>query len=146
MVSLWTKKERWSAAIKTYKKAIRYFPKDSAEEIAAAYQDLGCALWEDQRRYDALEAWITCLKHNPKNRHAKHNLKKFTNEFGLPSSSIGKAMDDVNAFLHFKMGEYLSSKGKSNFENVIEVNKIITKLRMHGIAILYQSMEERLII
>ncbi len=112
MACLWAKKERWRTAIKTYEKAIRYYPKDSAEEIAATYQDLGCALWEDQRRDDALEAWKTCLKHGPKNRHAKHNLKKFTNEYGLPSSPAGNAMDDANAFIHFKMDEHLSSMGE----------------------------------
>ena len=128
MASLRAKKGLWRTAIKTYEKAIRHYPKDSTEEMAAAYQDLGCALWEDGRRDDALESWKTCLKYDSKNMHAKHNLKKFTNEYGLPSSPVGKVMDDANAFLHFKMVEYLASKGSSNFENMDEANKILGEI------------------
>ena len=37
-------------------------------------------------------------------------------------------MDDANAFLHFKMVEYLSSKGNSNFENMEEANRILGEI------------------
>ncbi len=128
LAGLWAKKGRWSTAIKTYEKAIRYYPRDSTIEIAAVYQDLGCALWEAGNRDDALESWKTCLKYDPKNIHAKHNLRDFTNEYGLPASPVGKAMDDANEFLRFKIGEYLSSKRKDGFENMEEANKIIDKI------------------
>ena len=76
MASLSAKKGLWRAAIRTYEKAIRHYPKDSTEEIAAAYQDLGCALWEDGRRDDALESWKTCLKYDSKKYACKTQPKE----------------------------------------------------------------------
>jgi len=53
--------------------------------------------------------WKTCLKYNPKHKQAKRNLKEFTNEYGLPRSSVGSVMDDVQAFIHIKMEEISDS-------------------------------------
>lgn len=120
--------KRWSSAIKAYEKAILNYPQGAKEEIAAAYQDLGCALWESSDRDQALEAWKTCLQYDPNNIHAKKNLKEFTNEYGLPASPVGKVMDDVNAFIHYKMVEYLSNKGKEGFDNTDEANKVLNTI------------------
>jgi len=120
--------KRWSSAIKAYEKAILNYPQDAKEEIAAAYQDLGCALWESSRRDEALEAWKICLQYDPNNIRAKKNLQQFTNEYGLPASPVGKVMDDANAFLHYKMLEYLSNKGKDGFDNTDEANKVLNKI------------------
>ncbi|MGA9153369.1 MAG: tetratricopeptide repeat protein [Candidatus Nitrosopolaris sp.] len=49
-------KKQWNKAITAYKRAIRNYPKDSKEEKADAYQNLGSALWEERRREEALEA------------------------------------------------------------------------------------------
>jgi len=43
-------KKKWNKAITVYERAIRNFPKDSKEEKANAYQNLGSALWEERRR------------------------------------------------------------------------------------------------
>jgi tetratricopeptide (TPR) repeat protein len=115
-------KEQWNKAITVYKRAIRNYPKDSKEEIAEAYQNLGCALWEERRREEALEVWKTCLKYNPKQKHAKRNLKKFTNEYGLPRSPVGSAMDDIQAFVHMKMEEI------SDFKNVTDADIVLEKI------------------
>jgi hypothetical protein len=81
-----------------------------------------------------LEAWKTSLKYNPKQKQAKKNLKEFTNEYGLPSSSMGTTMDDVQAFVKMKMEEYLLTKNKTdvsttnNNSNLTELNKILEKI------------------
>ncbi|MDN5847846.1 MAG: hypothetical protein L0H53_16410 [Candidatus Nitrosocosmicus sp.] len=120
--------KRWSSAIKAFEKAILHFPQDAKEEIAAAYQDLGCALWESRRREEALESWKICLQYDPNNTYAKNNLKKFISEYGLPASPVGKAMDDAQAFLKYKMLEYLSIKRKDGFDTMDETNKVLDKI------------------
>jgi len=115
-------KKKWNKAITVYERAIRNFPEDSKEEKANAYQNLGSALWEERRREEAIEVWKTCLKYNPKHKHAKRNLKEFTNEYGLPRSPVGSAMDDVQAFIHMKMKEI------SDLNNHAEVDIIIEKI------------------
>jgi len=115
-------KKKWNKAITVYERAIRNFPEDSKEEKANAYQNLGSALWEERRREEAIEVWKTCLKYNPKQKHAKRNLKEFTNEYGLPRSPVGSTMDDVQAFIHMKMKEI------SDFNNPAEVDIIIEKI------------------
>ena len=115
-------KKQWNKAITVYKRAIRNLPNDSKEEKADAYQNLGSALWEERRREEALEAWKTCLKYNPKQKHAKRNLKEFTNEYGLPRSPVGSAMDDLQAFIHMKMEEI------SDLNNPAELDVITKKI------------------
>ena len=135
----YSNKKQWKKAIKMYEKSITLYDKDSKKiEIADAYQNLGCVLWEDSRREEALEAWKTSLKYNPKQKQAKKNLKEFTNEYGLPSSPMGATMDDVQAFVKMKMEEYLLTKNKStdvssstttdNNSNLTEINKILEKI------------------
>ncbi len=55
-------RKQWKKAIKTYEKSITLYDKDSKIEIADAYQNLGCVLWEDSRREEALEAWENIFK------------------------------------------------------------------------------------
>jgi tetratricopeptide (TPR) repeat protein len=129
-------RKQWKKAIKMYEKSITLYDKDSKIEIADAYQNLGCVLWEDRRREEALEAWKTSLKYNPKQKQAKKNLKEFTNEYGLPSSPMGTTMDDVQAFVKMKMEEYLLTKNKTdvsttttdNNSDLTELNKILEKI------------------
>ncbi len=101
---------KFDEAIEMYQNAIKIFPKKDKQDIAEAYQNLGCSLWEARRREQALEAWKTCLKYNPSQRYAKKNLKNFTNEYGMGKSPVG--MDDFWAFVDMKQKEYLSVKGK----------------------------------
>ena len=131
----YSNKKQWKKAIKMYEKSITLYDKDSKIEIADAYQNLGCVLWEDSRREEALEAWKTSLKYNPKQKQAKKNLKEFTNEYGLPSSPMGTTMDDVQAFVKMKMEEYLLTKNKTDVSsttttnsNLTELNKILEKI------------------
>jgi tetratricopeptide (TPR) repeat protein len=119
---IYQSKKQWNKAITVDERAIRNFPEDSKEDKADAYQNLGCALWEERRREEAIEAWKTCLKYNPKQKHAKRNLKEFTNEYGLPRSPVGSAMDDVQAFIHLKMEEI------SDLNNPAEADIIIEKI------------------
>jgi tetratricopeptide (TPR) repeat protein len=119
---IYQSKKQLNKAITVYKRAIRNFPEDSKEEKADAYQNLGCALWEERRREEATEAWKTCLKYNPKHKQAKRNLKEFTNEYGLPRSPVGSAMDDVQAFIHIKMEEM------GDFSNSTDPDIIIKKI------------------
>src|SRR5574341_1817177 len=107
--------------------ASKAYSGDKKEDIADAYQNLGCSLWEVRRREDALEAWRTSLKYNPKQKYAKRNLKEFTNEYGLPKSPVG--MDDFWAFMDFKQKEYFSVKGKDNFDNKEEFNIFLGKIK-----------------
>ena len=130
----YSNKKQWNKAIKMYEKSITLYDKDSKIEIADAYQNLGCVLWEDRRREEALDAWKTSLKYNPKQKQAKKNLKEFTNEYGLPSSPMGTTMDDVQAFVKIKMEEYLLTKNKTDVStttdnsNLTELNKILEKI------------------
>jgi len=121
------KKGEFEEAIKMFEKAIKNFSEDKKEEIADVYQNLGCSLWEVRRREDALEAWRTSLKYNPKQKFAKRNLREFTNEYGLPKSPVG--MDDFWAFMDFKQKEYFSVKGKDNFDDTDEFNVVLGKIR-----------------
>lgn len=119
-------KGKFEKAIEMFQEAIENFPKNKKQDIAEAYQNLGCSLWEARRREDALEAWKMCLKYNPKQRYAKKNLKKFMNEYGMPKSPV--AMDDYWAFVDFKRKEYLSAKGKDYFENMEEAKAVLEKI------------------
>ncbi len=83
-------------SIEIYEKALQHFSKDDIDGIADTYQNLGCSLWEVGRREDAIEAWRTSLKYNPKQKYARQNLREFTNECGLPESPV--RMDDFWAF------------------------------------------------
>ncbi len=111
-------------SIKMYEKALELFSKGDKDEIADTYQNLGCSLWEVKRREEAIEAWKTSLKFNPKQRYAKKNLKEFTNEYGMPSAPM---FDDYYAFTDFKNKEYLASKGKEDFDDVKEANFVLHK-------------------
>lgn len=127
-------RKQWNKAIKMYEKSITLYDKDSKIEIADAYQNLGCVLWEDSRREEALEAWKTSLKYNPKQKQAKKNIKEFTNEYGMPSSPMGTTMDDVQVFVKMKMEEYLLTKNKTDIStttdnsDLTELNKILEKI------------------
>ena len=123
MASFYQNKKQWNKAITVYGRAIRNFPEDSKEEKANAYQNLGSALWEERRREEAIEAWKTCLKYNPKQKHAKRNLKEFTNEYGLPSSPVGAGNGwTYKTFIHMKMEEI------SDFNNPAEEAGEIEKI------------------
>jgi tetratricopeptide (TPR) repeat protein len=119
---IYNNKRQWNKAINLYEKAINNFPEESKEERADAYQNLACALWEERRREEAIEAWKTCLKYNPKQKYAKRNLKEFTNEYGLPRSPVGSAMDDVQAFISMKMKEI------NEFNNTDDVDIVTEKI------------------
>ncbi len=119
-------KGEFEKAIEMYEKAIGHSPEDAKEDIADAYQNLGCSLWEARRREEALEAWRTCLKYNPKQKYAKKNLREFTNEYGMGKSPVG--MDDLWAFMDFKAKEYLSVKGKDSFNDTDEWNLALRKI------------------
>jgi tetratricopeptide (TPR) repeat protein len=73
-------KGEYEKAINMYDLALKYFSEHENLEIADTYHNLGCSLWEVNRREEAIEAWKTCLKYNPKQKHVKENLKKFTND------------------------------------------------------------------
>jgi len=88
--------------------------------------EVGCSLWEVGAREEALEAWHTCLKYNPKQKSAKKNLKDFTNEYGMGKSPVG--MDDFWAFVNFKREEYYSVKGRDYFKGIAEANTVLKKI------------------
>jgi tetratricopeptide (TPR) repeat protein len=117
---------KFEKAIEMYQDSIKSFPKKNKHDIAEAYQNLGCSLWEVRRREEALEAWKTCLKYNPSQRYAKKNLKDFVNEYGMEKSPIG--MDDFWAFMDLKRKEYLSSKGKDSFDDTDDGNAVLKKI------------------
>ncbi len=116
---------KFEKSIEMYEKAIEHFSKNDKDGIADTYQNLGCSLWEVRRRVEAIEAWKTCLKYNPKQMFAKKNLKEFMNEYGMPRS-LG--MDDYWAFTDFKQREYLSVKGKDDFDDLEEANSVLKKI------------------
>ncbi len=91
---------KFDEAIEMNQDAIKNFPKKNKHDIAEAYQNLGCSLWEARRREEALDAWKTCLKYNPSQRYAKKNLKDFTNAYGMGKSPVG--MDDLWVFVDLK--------------------------------------------
>ena len=76
-------KGEYEKAINMYETALKYFSEHEKMEIADAYHNLGCSLWEVKRRKEAIEAWKTCLKYNPEQKHVKENLKQFSNEYGV---------------------------------------------------------------
>lgn len=117
---------KFDKAIKMYQDSIKNFPKKNKHDIAEAYQNIGCSLWEARRREEALEAWKTCLKYNPSQRYARKNLKDFTNKYGMGKSPVG--MDDLWAFVDLKHKEYLSVKGKDSFDDTDDGNAILKKI------------------
>jgi tetratricopeptide (TPR) repeat protein len=116
----------YEKAIDEYEKAIQHFPETGKKDIADVYQNLGCALWETRRRDEALDAWKTCLKYDPKQKYAKRNLKNFTNEYRMGRSPVG--MDDFWAFVDMKQSEYLSIKGRKDFNDLGEGKEILQKI------------------
>ncbi len=119
-------KGEYEKAIHMYETALKYFSEYNKEEIADVYQNLGCSLWEIKRREQAIEAWKTCLKYNPRQRYAKENIEECTNEYGMEKSEVG--MDDFWAFVEFKRKEYLSVKGKDSFDDSDEINHALEKI------------------
>jgi len=71
-------KGEYEKAINMYETALKYFSEHEKMEIADTYQNLGCSLWEVNRREEAIEAWKTCLKYNPGQKHVKENLRLFS--------------------------------------------------------------------
>ncbi len=118
-------KGEYEKAIHMYQTALQYFSESEKMEIADAYQNLGCSLWEVKRKAEALEAWKTSLKYNPRQKYVKENLKKFTNEYGMPKSP---GFDDYYAFTDIKNEEYLAIKGKKDFDNIEEANIVLHKI------------------
>ncbi len=118
--------QEYEKSIHMYETALRNFPAMDNKDIADVYQNLGCSLWEVRRREEALEAWKTCLKYNPKQKYAKENLKEFTNEYGMGKSPVG--MDDFWAFVDIKRKEYLSTKGRDYFTGINEANVMLKKI------------------
>jgi len=118
-------KGEFERAIHIYETALKYFSERDKKDIADVYQNMGCSLWEIKRREEALEAWKTCLKYNPRQRYARDNLKDFTNEYGMPSAPM---FDDYYAFTDMKNKEYLASKGKKDFEDTKEANFVLHKI------------------
>ncbi|RJS86412.1 tetratricopeptide repeat protein [Methanophagales archaeon] len=123
-----SEREKWEEAVEAYERAIEHYPSSAKNEIADAYQNLGCALWETGRKNEALDTWKTCLKYNPKQEYAKRNLKEFTNEYGLPKSPM-PGMNDLWAFVDMKQNEYLAREGKENFEDIDEVTEVMGKIK-----------------
>ncbi len=126
MGTVYHERGEWDKAINMFEKAIDIFPEDAKKDIADVYQNLGCSLWEVKRRIDAIEAWKTCLKYNPRQKYAKQNLKDFVNEYGMPKSPVG--MDDYWAFADIKRKEYLSEKGRDFFKGIDEANLVLKKI------------------
>jgi len=123
---IYHEKGEYERAIQMYETALKNFSEDKKYDIADVYQNLGCSLWGVGKREEALEAWQTCLKYNPKQKSAKKNLKDFTNEYGMGKSPVG--MDDFWAFINFKRKEYYSIKGRDYFKGVEEANNVLKKI------------------
>jgi tetratricopeptide (TPR) repeat protein len=119
-------KGEYEKAIYMYETALKYFPEKNKKDIADLYQNMGCSLWEVRRREEALEAWKTCLKYNPRQKYARENLEEFTNEYGMGKSPVG--MDDFWAFVDFKRKEFLSTKGRDYFKGLDEANTVLKKI------------------
>lgn len=124
--AVYYEKGEFERAIHIYETALKHFPEKNKKDIADTYQNLGCSLWELKRREEALEAWKTCLKYNPRQKYAKENLKDFTNEYGMGKSPVG--MDDFWAFVDIKRKEYLSVKGRDYFKGIDEANVVLKKI------------------
>jgi tetratricopeptide (TPR) repeat protein len=118
--------QEYEKSIHMYETALKHFPAKDKKDIADVYQNLGCSLWEVKRREEALEAWKTCLKYNPKQKYARENLKEFTNEYGMGKSPVD--MDDFWTFVDLKQKEYLSAKGKGSFDDTDEGNVVLKKI------------------
>jgi tetratricopeptide (TPR) repeat protein len=123
----YSEKQQWERAAESYKNAIKHYPPNASQMRADAWQNLGCALWENRDKLEALEAWRTCLKLDPGNERAKRNLEDCTSGYGLPKS-ISPAMDDSHAFTDMKMREYLSVKGKNEYSGLDEANAVLMKI------------------
>ena len=119
-------KGEYERAIQMYETALKNFSEEQKYDLADVYQNLGCSLWGVGKREEALEAWQTCLKYNPKQKSAKKNLKDFTNEYGMGKSPVG--MDDFWAFVNFKREEYYSVKGRDYFKGIDEANVVLKKI------------------
>jgi tetratricopeptide (TPR) repeat protein len=119
-------KGEYEKAINMYEKALKFFSENEKIEKADAYQNLGCSLLAVNRREEAIEAWKTCLKYNPRQKSVKENLKNVTNEYGMAKSPVG--LDDFRAFVDFKRKEYLSDKGRNFFEGLDEANMVLKKI------------------
>ncbi len=119
-------KGEYEKAINTYETALKFFSENEKMEKADAYQNLGFSLWEVKRWEEAIEAWKTSLKYNPKQKNVKENLKQFSNEYGMPKSPVG--LDDFWAFVDFKRKEYLSEKGRDFFKGIDEANMVLKKI------------------
>src|SRR4030067_46386 len=119
-------KGEYEKAIHMYETALKYFPEKDKKDIADVYQNLGCSLWEVRRREEALEAWKTCLKYNPKQKYAKENIEECINEYGMEKSEVG--IDDFWAFVEFKRKEYLLVKGKDSFDGSDEINYALEEI------------------
>ncbi len=65
-------------------------------------------------REEALDAWKTCLKYNPKQKYARENLNEFTNEYEAVNSPVG--MDDYNSPEEVTNGLGLASVSAINFD------------------------------
>jgi tetratricopeptide (TPR) repeat protein len=117
---------KFDDAIEMNQDAIKNFPKQNKHDIAEAYHNLGCSLWEARRKEEALEAWKTCLKYNPSQESAKKNLKDCTNAYGMGKSPVG--MDDIWAFVDLKQQEYLSVKGRDSFDDTDDEKAILKKI------------------
>lgn len=124
--SVYHEKGEYERAIHMYETALKYFSENEKKDIADTYQNMGCSLWESKRREEALEAWKTCLKYNPRQKYARENIEECTNEYGMEKSEVG--MDDFRAFVEFKRKEYLSLKGKDSFDDSDEMNQVLKKI------------------
>ncbi len=114
-------------AIGAYKEAIRCYPKGAVNDIADAYQNMGCAFWDSGDKMEALEAWKACLKRNPRQPQARRNLRECMNGYGLPKSPL-PMMDDPMAFTHMKVNEYMESRGKGAFTSLEEANSVAARI------------------
>jgi len=119
-------KGEYEKAINMYETALKYFSENEKMEKADAYQNLGFSLWEVKRREEAIEAWKTSLKYNPKQKNVKKTLKKFTNEYGMAKSPVG--LDDFWAFVDFKRKEFLANKDRDYFKGLDEAKMVLEKI------------------
>jgi tetratricopeptide (TPR) repeat protein len=123
---IYHEKGEYERAIQMYETALKNLSEEQKYDLADVYQNMGCSLWGVGKREEALEAWQSCLKYNPKQKSAKKNLKDFTNEYGMGKSPVG--MDDFWAFINFKRKEYYSVKGRDYFKSVEEANNVLKKI------------------
>ena len=117
-------KAEYKKAIHMYETALKHYSEKQKKDIADVYQNMGCSLWEIKRREEALEAWKTCLKYNPRQKYARENLRISTNEYGMPKVPC---FDDYYAFIDIQNKEYLVSKGKESFDDIEEHRLVLQK-------------------